>query len=188
MTNKKKWVSLFLILIPIVSWVFISGTKMEYVIPEYEKISDKITAKTAENLSRKYQLDPIGSGGSMMHDVKKLALSFNCYHPLSVDDSRALIVKCVNEYVKSVNDDKEIRPYLHDYPFTEKNIELVIFFYEDNQFTKIEPGQVSNVSTINGKVFYKTRSAEDQYKRETLHEESYAEAVRIVREQGRLAP
>ena len=176
------------ILIPIVSWISISGTKMEYVIPEYEKISDKITARTAKKLSKKYQLDPVGSGGSMMHDVKKLALSFNCYHPLSIDESRRLVVDCVNEYLKSVNENKEIRPYLHNFPFNEQNIELAIFIFEDNKFTKIQPGQVSSVSTLNGKIRYKTRSAEDQYKRETLHQETYEEALRIVKEQGRLAP
>lgn len=188
MTTKKKWMGLILILIPIVSWIFISGTKMEYVIPEYEKISDRITAQTAQDLSKKYQLDPIGSGGSMMHDVKKLALSFNCYHALSVDDSRELIISCANKYINMVNDSAEIRPYLHNYPFTEQNIQVTIFVYVDSNFTKVEPGQVNTVSTVNGRVRFHTRSAEDQYRRETLHEESYAEAVRIVREQGRLAP
>lgn len=188
MTNKKKWISLFLILIPIVSWIFISGTKMEYVIPEYEKISDKITEKTAKNLSKKYQLTPIGSGGSMMHDVEKLALSFNCYHPLSLDQSRKLIVSCVDEYIEAVNNNADIRPYLHNYPFTEQNVEVAIFIYENNKFTEVQPGQVSCVSELKGKICYHTKDPEDEYKLETLHEESYAEAVRIVREQGRLAP
>ncbi|WP_420421710.1 hypothetical protein [Simkania sp.] len=142
MTNKKRWLGLAFLVIPLISWIFISGTKMEYVIPEYEKISDKITAKTAKTLSKKYQLDPVGSGGSMMHDVKKLFLSFNCYHPLSIDESRELVINCVNEYLKSVNENKEVRPFLHNFPFNEQNIELAIFIFEDCNFTKLEPGQV----------------------------------------------
>lgn len=94
----------------------------------------------------------------------------------------------MNKYLNMVNDSAEIRPYLHNYPFTEQNIQVTIFVYLDSNFTKVEPGQVNTVSTVNGRVRFHTRSAEDQYRRETLHEESYAEAVRIVREQGRLAP
>jgi hypothetical protein len=188
MISKKKWMGFVFILIPIISWIFISSVNVEYVIPEYEKISDRITAITAQSLRRKYQLDPIGSGGSMMHDVEMLALSFNCYRPLSIDESRKLIISCANEYLRSINDNEEIRPYLHNYPFTEQNIQVTIFVYEDSNFTKINPGQVSSLSTLNGKIRYKTRSAEDQYKRETLHQETYEEAVCIVKEQGRLAP
>ena len=188
MTVNKRLIIVSFILIPIVSWIFISGTKMEYVIPEYEKISDKITAKTAKKLSKKYQLDPAGSGGSMMHDVEMLALSFNCYRPLSIDESRRLVVGCVNEYLNSVNENKEIRPYLHNFPFTEENLEIVIFFYENNNFKDVQPGQVSCASTVKGKIFYHTKDSQDEYKLETLHQETYEEALRIVKEQGRLAP
>ncbi|MCB1067832.1 MAG: hypothetical protein KDK56_06565 [Simkania sp.] len=174
----------FFILIPIVSLIFISGTKMEYVIPPYEKMANQITAETADRIRTQFNLDPVGSGGAMMHDVKVMALSFNCYRPLSIDESRELVINCVNEYLKSVNENKEIRPYLHNFPFNEQNIELVIFIFEDNKFTKIQSGQVSSVSTLNGKIRYKTRSAEDQYKREILHQETYEEALRILKEQS----
>ena len=188
MTVNKRLIIVSFILIPIVSWIFISGTKMEYVIPEYEKISDKITARTAKKLSKKYQLDPVGSGGSMMHDVEMLALSFNCYRPLSIDESRELVINCVNEYLKSVNENEEIRPYLHNYPFTEQNIQVIIFFFGDKNFQKISPGKVNGVSAVKEQVRYYTDSIEDEYKLETLHQETYEEALRIVKEQGRLNP
>ena len=188
MTNKKRWLGLAFLVIPIISWIFISGTKMEYVIPKYEKISDKITSKTAKKLSKKYQLDPIGSGGSMMHDVEMLALSFNCYRSLSINESRELVINCVNEYIKSINENENIRPYLHDYPFSAQNIQIKIFFFGDENFQKIPPGKINVVSTGKKRVRYYTDSDEDEYKLETLHQETYEEAVSIMREQGRLAP
>ncbi|WP_420421708.1 hypothetical protein [Simkania sp.] len=188
MISKKKCIGFSVIFIIIVSSVFISGAKMEYVIPEYEKISDEITARTAKKLSRKYQLDPIGSGGSMMHDVEMLALSFNCYRSLSINESRELVINCVNEYIKSINENEDIRPYLHDYPFSAQNIQIKIFFFGDENFQKIPPGKINVVSTGKKRVRYYTDSDEDEYKLETLHQETYEEALRIVRELGRLAP
>ncbi|WP_420421711.1 hypothetical protein [Simkania sp.] len=41
---------------------------------------------------------------------------------------------------------------------------------------------------MKGKIFYHTKDSEDEYKREMLHQETYEEALRSLREQGRLAP
>ena len=64
----------------------------------------------------------------------------------------------------------------------------MIFFYENNNFKDVQPGQVSCASTVKGKIFYHTKDSQDEYKLETLHQETYEEALRIVKEQGRLAP
>ena len=188
MISKQKWIGMAFILIPIVSWIFISGAKMQYKATPYEEMAKQITTETAKKIYSKYKIDPIGSGGSMMDDVKVLALSFNCYDILSIESSRELVVNCVEQYLVTVNNNKEIRPYLHNYPFTEQNIDLTIFFYQGADFKDAIPGQVSCASALNGKIFYHTKDPEDEYKLETLHQETYEEALRIVKEQGRLNP
>jgi len=70
-----------------------------------------------------------------------------------------------------------IRPYLHDYPFTWRNIELKISFYDQNG--RSIPGKLAYITTVNGIVYYLS------YDKITeglvdMHEEPYEEALRLV--------
>jgi len=132
---------------------------MHYKTPEYEKLANQITAETAVKIRKKHHLDPIGSGRSMMNDIEIMALSFNCHHSLTIEESRNLIVNCVGMYLDSINENFQIRPYLHNFPFDSCNVDLTIFVYEDKKFKKVKPGKVSCISVLNGKISYHTKKS-----------------------------
>jgi hypothetical protein len=69
-----------------------------------------------------------GSGGQMMNDIKVFTLSFNCYDYLTLEQTRALVVQVIQEFLEQVNGNEEIRPYLHTYPLTVQNVSLMIGF------------------------------------------------------------
>lgn len=118
----------------------------------------------------------------MMGGIQAVALGFASYKALNVDQARKLYVDIIEEYLHKVNGNEEVRPYLHNHPFTINNLEFTIEFDEPNGRMKSD-GHVAYVSFIASRnlIFYssydyKTHEFQD------LHEESYEEALKIVKE------
>ena len=72
-----------------------------------------------------------------------------------------------------------LNPYLHNFPFNEQNIQLSITF-KNPLGNNNEIGRLASVEIIKGKVVFDVNKTE--YTLETVLEESFEEAVRIVRE------
>jgi hypothetical protein len=139
---------------------------------DYEKIADNITNKTAKKLEEEKGLILVGIGGQMMNDIQKMSISFYLYHEVDLATARELVVNSVNEYLKEINNNKEIQPYLHEYPFTAKNIEISIFIYNSDR-SDLPLNKIYCVSADEGKVSYFIRSL-GFYK--PFSEESFEEA------------
>jgi hypothetical protein len=147
----------------------------------YEKIADAITNKTAEKFKREKALYLIGIGGGMMDDIKMMSMDFNYYREVDFDAARALLVYCVEEYLAAINGSEEVRPYLHNYPFTAKNIEIRLYFYKPNG-RDLPLGKLSIASAIKGTVKYKVDNP-NGYTLDTVRTETYEEALQIVQSQ-----
>lgn len=145
--------------------------------PKYEKISNQIIAQSSKELSEKFNLTFIGDGASMMRDVEMLALSFNSNQPRNLENTRKLIVCCMKIFLENINTNQNIRPFLHNYPFTEKNIELRIFF-QDEKENRPPPSLIANVTAQNGKIYY---SIDKDNHYVDKHSESFDDAETILK-------
>ena len=150
-----------------------------YQVPEYEKIADAITAKTAKKLEKEKGLLLIGTGGQMMNDIQMMMMGFNFYQEIDLKTARKLIVYVISEYLSQINNNKDVRPYLHEYPFTAKNVEIEIFIYHPNG-SRLPQEKIYCISAINGSIYY-YRRGQKQYTEETLCEETYEEALKLAR-------
>ena len=98
-----------------------------YKDPEYVKMADRITAKVAKKLKEDKGLHACGVSGRMMDDIKKMGLDFQFFHLVTIDEARELMVNAISEYLAAINENEAIRPFLHNYPFTAKNLEISIW-------------------------------------------------------------
>lgn len=144
-------------------------------LPDYEKIADKITEKTAKKLKEQKNLRLVGTGGKMMNDIQAMNMSFYFYQEVDLKAARKLIVYAINEYLSEINNNKEVRPYLHEYPFTVKNVEIMIFFYKPDR-SNLSPEKIYCISSINGMLEYYIHSDPSQ----AIHEETYEEALQAI--------
>jgi hypothetical protein len=143
--------------------------------PDREKIADKITAITAKEIDKKLGLKCIGTGGGMMYDVESLFMAFVSKKPFEIDSGRKLIVECIQTYLKNVNSSEKIRPFLHNYPFDIRNIKISI-----HGPSTLEDSKYISLVTIRGKkISYEKDMGEDKLL-ETLFEETFEEALKIV--------
>jgi hypothetical protein len=125
-----------------------------------------------------------GSGGSMMNDIKVFTLSFNCYDHLNLEQTRVLMVQIVDEFLQQVNGNEKIRPYLHDYPLTVKNISLMMGF-RDHRDQPPPREYIALSYTHQDKIFYSHLDAPNftSSKFCDRYRESFNDAVKIVMQQ-----
>lgn len=141
--------------------------------PDYEEIADKITAKTSQQLKKQMNLFLVGTGGRMMHDIQAMDMSFHYYQYVDIQQARKLLVHVIDEYLSEINNSNEIQPYLHDHPFTAKNVEIRIWICEPDGSAP-PMGQVDYFSAIDGYLnFY-------LYGPDSILQETYEEAKKIV--------
>lgn len=145
---------------------------------DYEKEADAVTAQVAKKIETETGLKLIGTGGGMMGQIHSMALSFACYGDVSMEESRELLVYCVEEYLSAINQNEKIRPYLSHYPFTARGLEITIFI---KQKDGREPpmGFLTVVGEINGKNSYKIRQP-GYPSMKKVHQEPYEEAKKLV--------
>ena len=169
----KYFFNLFLVLL-IISLAF-GCNSMTYKLSDDEKIVNQITQETARKLKEKKNLILIGTGGQMMHEIEMLAMSFNYYQEVDLNTARNLIVYAINEYLSNINDNKKIRPYLSNYPFTSKNVEIMIFVYGPNRL-ELPPEEIYCITSRKGIIRYYTRSDRDH----PICKETYEQALQAI--------
>ena len=110
---------------------------------------------------------------------------------VSLDEAREVLVYVAENLLKEINSDPMVIPDLDVYPFTSDLIHVVIRFKDENH---IELGQgISRVFFSDGKIEYEGYNISEYRNRlpavgkhYTTHEESYEDALEIVKKQGSL--
>ena len=151
-----------------------------YAPSRKEKIADAITAKVAKKIQEETGLVLIGTGGGMVHQIRKLSMSFQSYDRLTIEQARELLIYCSELYLAEINDNEEIRCYLQNYPFKAKDVGIWIFIRESSEHP-IPPGGLSIATAIEGSLDYDTNQS-DLPRLKTIHEETYEQALRILSE------
>ncbi len=129
------------------------GKDKDYVI-----IVDKITDEYKKNVILNHNLVLLGEGGGMMGDIQRTSLTFKKYDSLDIRKVRELAVELEEQYLKMINEDKAVRPYLHNYPAGPENFELTIIFGCLEGF--VLPPYIANAVVLDGEVCYRTYNKE----------------------------
>lgn len=147
-------------------------SSFDYQSPVYIKLAHEITEKTGNELKEQKNLYLVGTGGRMMDDIQMMAMSFDYYQEVNLETARELIVYSIKEYLSAINSNMEIRPYLHEYPFTAKNVKITIFFFNSNR-SSLPLEKIECVASVNSKLRYYIGSNYHQ----PICEENYEEIL-----------
>jgi hypothetical protein len=118
-----------------------------------------------------------GAGGTFHKRINEF--HFNLITPginVTIEDARKVIVIKTEELLCKVNHDEQVRPYLKDFPFTEKNLYFAVGFMPSCLL--LNTNEAIILATVyRGKVFY---SIGEQRNLVRVFEEPYATAYEIV--------
>ncbi len=147
-----------------------------------QKLSDKILNNVAAQLQKKIKgLHPCGTGGQMMDQIKMLALSFDYFGPMDIEKGREILLIVVNEFIETINADENIRPYLNNFPFEPKNIQIRIFLRKKDG-SDPDLGELSIITSMNGFLEYEIDDPETTLFT-SIYKETYEESVHKVKEE-----
>jgi hypothetical protein len=146
-----------------------------------EKLVNEILFSTGEAIEKKYKIKVVGDGAAMPGgDIRELSLIFNTKKRLSKQSLRKLLVECSDELLNQINSNLEIRPFLNVYPFTEKNIEIVIFNHDQNGRGLTDP-EISSAEISRGLLIYRTVDPADSFKYKNEFEETLEQALKDLK-------
>ncbi len=144
--------------------------------------ADEVTRNFANQVEKKFELYCIGSGGSMPYDIREISIKFIAYRRATIEEARELEVKVTESFINAINSHENIRPYLREYPFNNKRVEVSISFCKYD-YVGYKDGSVSHVFQTRNKIFY---NGEDPLTEQLYHleEEPYEEALKIVQNES----
>ena len=104
-----------------------------------------------------------------------LRLVFQYRHIVDIDQARELLIACVDTFTSAINADIRIHPYLANYPFKPKNIDIMIVLRNPDG-SRGPPGTFILIHAAEGKFQYNIDDPETT-RMKTIYEETYEEAV-----------
>lgn len=167
---------LFLVIIPICLWILYQLFVIE--IPDYG------LSRTVKKLQKKYDIYISGIGKQEDKINRGKLQEMTIYldrhgKPLNQSEARALIVEVTQEILNNMNRNEKLRDALSPYPFTPKNLYIVIFNYMSKTDMFIYP-DIAIVKESRGTVLYATIQDQKYNDYKTTYEEPYEEAVAIL--------
>lgn len=144
------------------------------------ELSYILRKEAAQKLSEKYHMIIIGEGIRIPDGILNLlSLDFQIKGPLSRDELREILVDCVEEFLYIINSNKEIGPYLKNYPFTPENIDIALFLVGPDD-RDVAPPNFCVAAARRNKIVFRSNNPSNLNQFIT-EEESYDEALIIVR-------
>ncbi len=172
-----------------------SRCDISQLIPEFKlikNISDKIQSEKGLILSM------YGINNDLPKDYKKknITANFSVAYRLpktkndliSLEQARCFLVFVAESLLYAINHDPEIKERLEVFPFPSDLLKISIYFEDENR-VQLANGGISDLYFSKGKIIYERYEIHgyNPYplgKHFIVHEESYADALEIVKQQG----
>lgn len=163
----------------------IAGIIIDSQKSDLDRVSDNFLLQEGKLFAQKYnmQLAAMG-GGAKEGKIWLMTLSFHRSGPkLSEKELRQLIVNCITDFLKAINQNEELKPWLAEYPFTPKNLRFSIINYDVNGESIYDP-YFEVISWNEKKLCYYAQSSEKEEYGYTIEKyETFEEALAILQKE-----
>lgn len=144
----------------------------------YVTYANDVIRSFAKVMKTEFGLQCCGSGGKMPHDIEEFKVGFEINRRATIEEARMFEVQATERFLKIINENEKIRPFLREFPFKANRVAVSISFNkkDNNPYTD---GSVSYMSLIKGKIYYSAQEPKNE-KLYDIFEEPYEEALKIV--------
>jgi hypothetical protein len=169
-----KYLLLLLFLVGCQSNLHLTSQKKENV--NCDKKADEITIRFSNEIMKKYGLRAVGMGGSGdQAKLKLLSVTLETDRKIELLEGRKIILDCIQEYLKLINESEEFKSCLQTYPFTEKNLDIGILFIDNITCDFITSPHIAVIDAAQGVISYMTFI---DNKLDVVNEETYEKALK----------
>jgi len=156
---------------------------------DYCIMSGEAERKAENEISQKFGLRAMGSGGGAITVIRNVGLDFETDNPISIAEGRRLLIACSEILLKNLNGYRPLRPFLFEYPFPMDRISIAIFVSHEG--TKKLPKNAPTIFSLSGSELEYDRPADNYDKPASLdaiHSETYQEALQIIASEKKNQP
>lgn len=155
----------------------------DYSDKPYIPMITDITEAYLKKIPKEYELFLLCKGDGLMYDVDEVCLYFNCYKNCNLKQARRLYVNMVRQFLRDVNANSEIQPYLRYKPYCLAGFDLKISFFQEGSSRWKNSNFITHMQRKGNTIVYKIANPSDPSKTLIAHEELYEEALRIIQEE-----
>jgi hypothetical protein len=143
----------------------------------------RLIVKFSEVAWSEYDIKLLGQGGAFRDGVSSFNFYFVSDKELNLDQARRFYLNVFDRLLGMINSDVDLRPHLDHYPFTEKDVELLISFYANGKL-EIDPvpPYIALLSNSNNFIFYSFSNEKTESYNDPIPE-TYEKARSIVKYQ-----
>lgn len=151
------------------------------------KLSYKVMREFSEEMKIDKGLSICEIGGGEYNGTWLFTVGFDRRAlPINQEEARQLIVECTEKLISKVNQNKELIPYLRDFPISENNIDLVIYCNQQDGNSYKDP-HIGACGCHEGRLAYKINDLNKPHKYKSVVRESYKEALTILNKQKEIS-
>ena len=161
--------------------VSLSSQEKKYKSPIHIQYAKELTNTLIPLIERDFDLSCCGDGGAMADRISEVSLRFSTPRRATIQEARELEVRCIQRVLDAFNHCEKIRPYLAEYPFTAKNVDVMISF--ETNYGPYSDETVYFLFQAKNKLYYYKHDP-IKYDSAVLFEEPYPEALKIVQNSG----
>ena len=160
-------------LILFLAFISVSCKKTEYT--KKRDLENKIIKQTFKQLYIEKGLEPVGEGKSILEGKEFIALYFQYFTPLTIEEARELVIFAAKIFYNNLNSNEKLME-LRKKPYPMKMIQIHLYiYYKDG--SKIYPPDICIVELTKNTITYFERKK----RFEKVYEETYAEALEKIR-------
>ncbi len=139
----------------------------------------EIVGKIISKFEKKYDLYAYATGSQNVNGIKQIRLGFFKYHPMTLEECRDIMVKCLIEFEDIINSDRNAKKYSIAYPNPLDNVSMSIIIANVDGSDILHP-EIESVSYYQYQLDYTTLDPENPFDDQLIIEEPYEEAKAIV--------
>ncbi len=163
-------------------FLFLVLTLSVFANEEEKKCATDFFLSFIQQVQKDYSLDC--NSYSLPNDTEKFSVYFKSYQRASIEEARSMIIMLTERFLKSINSNEKIRPYLKEYPFPARCAQINVEFYNLANTSRCD-GNIVLVSHLgqvkqNGWLTYRAAEVFSNLPY-VVHEETYDEAEKIVK-------
>lgn len=147
--------------------------------PDHVREALRVSESVSDSLQARYGFASLGSGGDFQSKVMGFYADFETMGIYNKDEAKEMLVKCVDEYIESVNQDEGVRSYLAVYPITSQQVSVSIAFVDEKRKPRDE---LSQIHLYNDEIYYSTYNPEKKAFIATDHEHFQKSASEVASE------
>ena len=99
-------------------------------VPYDQNLRYQLIRDYSKEMQKKKNLTMIAIGGGQQGRL--FCISYSTQQNVNLEQARELLVDTCEGFLKRVNNDQKLRPYMLEYPYNSSNIDIMIQFVDPN--------------------------------------------------------